>query len=617
MFIKSVKLLITVLVFLSSFSALKANDVRYFIRSLDISPSGFINFNEEFDLAVKFRLKSASGFAKTRLDIKVGDLTYTPSGAGDERFSIEVSADDPSLAEVSINLDDVKVASISKATGEINYYLTDSRTQKLISKSFTFKLSENTDPSDDDSPSEEEKFNTKLFDPNQLVVIKVEDSSSLKKNIVSLNPKKFTVSIYHDTNLIPGVEKDLFDPKKTPIIKALRVFQVKDDSRTEITDEFTFIPITDTGSSPSSNKKLSIFETNERILKDAQTLQFRIDMSNFLDSLGSSVVIDPAAIKSDRSELKITGVPITVTSLATSTSSVIFLPKPSTDSSKFIVQAKDEINITGKIPNNINASGELASISFNKEGFSYQTLNKSTLFPFTAKAEKDNILINATDISFTVNLSLNQERDALISKREIYQKNVARTLEIPFSIIKKDIDNLDLDISGILKKSLSLIIVDSPRFIQTRSAKAKFRNRVKNNEVLRSLNLSFSYSNTHPRSVDPLVLEMHFLNEAGLEIDPTKVFKLANISRIIDKNTTSDNKVSHSLRFNRILKATTLDADAKPLGEEFFDLADEAAKLEIRLKRADSYLNTLGIIFDDEVNASLADTNENVLSLSL
>ena len=617
MFTKTAKLLLVLLFILGSFSGLKANNDAYFIRSVELTPSGFTNFSQDFNLDIKFRLRSVSGFAKTRLDIKVGDLTYTASGAGDERFSIEVSTDDPSLADVSVNLTDVKVASSDKATGEINYYLTDSRTQKLVTKSFTFKLTEKNDSDDDDNPDPEEDFNTKLFDAKQLIVIKVEDASTLSKNTVSLSAKKFTLNVYHDTNLIPGVEKDLFDPKKTPIIKALKVFQIKDGIRTEITDEFTFTPTADTGSSPSSNKKLSVFETNERIIKDSQVLQFRIDMSNFLNSLGSSVVIDPNAVKNDKWEIKINGIPVSVTDLSTDTSRVIFLPKPSADPSKFIVQAKDEINITGKIPANLNATGELESINFTKEGFSYQTLKKSSLFPFTAKTEKEDVLINATDLAFSVDLSLNKERDALISRREIYQRNVARTLEIPFSIIKKDADALDLDISGILKKTVNLVIVDSPRFVQTRSAKAKFRNRVKANEVIKTLNISFLYSNTHPRSVDPLILEIRFLNAAGLEIDPSKVFKLANISRITDKNTASAGTVPHSMRFNRLLRTSTLDASAIPLGEEFFNLADEADSVQLRLKRSEAYLNSLGIIFDDEVNASLADTSENVIKLSL
>lgn len=53
------------------------------------------------------------------------------------------------------------------------------------------------------------------------------------------------------------------------------------------------------------------------------------------------------------------------------------------------------------------------------------------------------------------------------------------------------------------------------------------------------------------------------------------------------------------------------------LGEDFLALADDAAKIQIKLKRSQTYLDNLGIVFDDEVNASLADTEQNVLTLVL
>jgi hypothetical protein len=164
---------------------------------------------------------------------------------------------------------------------------------------------------------------------------------------------------------------------------------------------------------------------------------------------------------------------------------------------------------------------------------------------------------------------------------------------------------------------VSLSILDSPRFIKIKEAKAKFRNQVKNNEIFQSLKLSFRYSNTLPRSVDPLVLEMRFLDNSGAELSAGKVFRVADISRILDKKVSSDTIVSDNTLFRRLLIAKTIGEDGEPLGDEFLSLADDAAKIQIKLKRSQTYLDNLGVIFDDEVNASLADTEQNVLTLVL
>ena len=214
-------------------------------------------------------------------------------------------------------------------------------------------------------------------------------------------------------------------------------------------------------------------------------------------------------------------------------------------------------------------------------------------------------------------MTLDRDRNALISKREIYQKNVARTLELPFNVITKDSNGLDVDISGTLKKTVSLSLLDSPRFIKVKEAKAKFRNKVKKNEIFQSLLLSFKYSNTLPRSIDPLVLEIRFLDNSGAELSAGKVFRLTDVSRILGKSANSDATVSNNGLFRRVLTAETIGESGEPLGDEFLALADNAAKIQIKLKRSQTYLDNLGIIFDDEVNASLADTEQNVLTLVL
>ena len=48
------------------------------------------------------------------------------------------------------------------------------------------------------------------------MVIKVKDASEVASEQVSATPKTFLINIYHDSDLIPGVEKDLFDPTKAP-----------------------------------------------------------------------------------------------------------------------------------------------------------------------------------------------------------------------------------------------------------------------------------------------------------------------------------------------------------------------------------------------------------------
>ncbi|MFM7458274.1 MAG: hypothetical protein ACKO3R_06410 [bacterium] len=612
--------------FFSCQNQVSALDSRYTISSLKAKETGFTSFDKTFDLTLTFKLRSKSGFARSRLDVKIGDLTFTDTSSSgvDEDFDIQISEADSNLADVTIKLKDVQIASNALAKGIVNYYLTEARTNALVSQDFTFKLSgtdSNSGGSDNNGKTPEEiateKFNTKLANKKQLVVIKVKDMSEVASGQVSTTPKTFLINIYHDSDLIPGVEKDLFDPTKAPLVKALKVFRLKDSVRTEITDELSFTPTVDTTASTALGKNLTVLETSELTVKDIQQLQFKIDMTNFLNSNSSNAVIPEGAIKDDRWDLDIDGIPVEASDIQSSVNSLIFLPVLDSDPLRFSLITKDTIPVTAKVSNALNLTDDIRKIDFTQAGFSYKTLKAKGIFLFDAKSSASEASVNSGNLNFTVNMTLDRERNALISKREIYQKNVARTLELPFNVITKDSNGLDVNISGTLKKTVSLSLLDSPRFIKVKEAKAKFRNRVKKNEIFQSLLLSFKYSNTLPRSVDSLVLEMRFLDNSGAELSAGKVFRLAEVSDILDKNTRSDITVSDNALFNRILTAKTISEDGKPLGEEFLTLADDAAKVQIKLKRSPAYLDNLGIVFDDEINASLADNEQNVLTLVL
>ena len=340
-------------------------------------------------------------------------------------------------------------------------------------------------------------------------------------------------------------------------------------------------------------------------------------MTNFLNSNSSNAVIPEGVIKDDRWDLDIDGIPVAATDIQSSVSSLIFLPVLDSDPLRFSLIAKDTIPVTAKVSSALNLADDIKKIDFTQAGFRYKTLKAKGIFLFDAESSVSEASVNSGNLTFTVNMTLDRERNALISQREIYQKNVARTLELPFNVITKDSNGLDVDISGTLKKTVSLSLLDSPRFIKVKEAKAKFRNKVKKNEIFQSLLLSFKYSNTLPRSVDPLVLEMRFLDNSGTELSAGKVFRLANISRILDKNANSDATASDNALFSRVLTAKTIGEDGELFGEGFLALADDAAKIQIKLKRSQTYLDRLGIVFDDEINASLADTEQNVLTLVL
>jgi hypothetical protein len=596
--------------FFSCQNPVSALDSRYTISSLKAKEIGFTSFDKTFDLTLTFKLRSVSGFTRSRLDVEIGDLTFTDTSSSgvDEDFDIQISEADSNLADITIRLKDIQIASNALAKGTVNYYLTEARTNALVSQDFSFKLS---------SADSNEKFNTKLADKKQLVVIKAEDSSELASKQVSATPKAFLINIYHDSDLIPGVEKDLFDPTKAPLVKALKVFRLKDSVRTEITDELSFTPTVDTTASTASGKNLTILETSELTIKDIQQLQFKIDMTNFLNSNSSNAVIPEGAIKDDRWDLDIDGIPVAATDIQSSISALIFLPVLDSDPLRFSLIAKDTIPVTAKVSSALNLADDIKKIDFTQAGFRYKTLKANGLFLFDAKSSASEASVNSGNLNFTVNMTLDRDRNALISKREIYQKNVARTLELPFNVITKDSNGLDVDINGTLKKTVSLSLLDSPRFIKAKEAKAKFRNKVKKNEIFQSLLLSFKYSNTLPRSVDPLVLEMRFLDSSGAELSAGKVFRLAEISRILDKNANSDATASDNALFSRVLTAKTIGEDGELFGEGFLALADDAAKIQIKLKRSQTYLDNLGIVFDDEANASLADTEQNVLTLVL
>ena len=309
-----------------------------------------------------------------------------------------------------------------------------------------------------------------------------------------------------------------------------------------------------------------ILKTSELTIKDIQQLQFKIDMTNFLNSNSSNAVIPEKAIKDDRWDLDIGGIPVEATDIQSSISSLICLPVLDSDPLRFSLITKDTIPVAAKVSNALNLTDDIRKIDFTRAGFSYKTSKAKGIFLFDAKSSVSEASVNSGNLNFTVNMTLDRERNALISQREIYQKNVAKTLELLFNVITKDSNGLDVDISGTLKKAMSVSFLDSPRFIKVKEAKAKFRNRVKNNEIFQSLLLSFKYSNTLPRSLDPLVLEMRFLDNSGAELSAGKVFKLASISHILNKKTNPDAIVSDNALFSRVLTAKTIGEDGEPLG---------------------------------------------------
>ena len=55
--------------FFSCQNPVSALDSRYTISSLKAKESGFTSFDKTFDLTLTFKLRSVSGFARSRLDV--------------------------------------------------------------------------------------------------------------------------------------------------------------------------------------------------------------------------------------------------------------------------------------------------------------------------------------------------------------------------------------------------------------------------------------------------------------------------------------------------------------------------------------------------------------------
>lgn len=306
-------------------------------------------------------------------------------------------------------------------------------------------------------------------DPIAIVHIKVNEVSE-SEGTVSTENKKFRVIVDHNPNYIAAQDKDLYNENSSPIIRNLSILK-RDLNRPQknlknITSDFDFEQENDSFNSPEHDGFLrTTFISNNHIIKKAQRLTFKIDLANYLRSIGVSLFSNIDA--NDIFRLDIEALKIEFSNLNLENDSLSFI-STNPEKTKSIYYT-DNLNLLGTFTSSINLSDVIKQLKFKTTSDN----DKKTV----AKLKKDGTKLKDLQLKVNAdngNISLNTNGDSIYrmvlpisfeTKEKIDIKKLSLfenydLLVIPVILDLKSGDNLDVNINGTLRKTVD------PNFIQ-------------------------------------------------------------------------------------------------------------------------------------------------------
>ena len=469
-----------------------------------------------------------------------------------------------------------------------------------------------------------------------------EDLIKASRNRVSDRAKRFQIIIHHDSNLIPDTEAATFQEDNSAIVSSLFIgtnlepddYELTDQERDsmesfpekeflyDITDKFTFSVFEDTRSSTrNSSLSQSIFyaDIEDSLTQNLQKLVFRIKTRKLINSLDANIVFPFNTKATDNFNIDLKGILATNESIELSQQNILLIPVESEKKNRISLKTKDPLNLSIDFAEGL----DLASVDSNQatlSGISYRSRFsefaddvKDSLLRTNIEVDDSSIISSSTSLSFDFDLKVDARRNALLLRKELFRDTISKNLFLNLFFAAKNSSGLELEIESLYDDVITLSILDEPKIERETKAKARFRSKEKKNgETIEDLRLAFFYSNILSRRRDPLELDIKFLDAADNELSGN-VFTIPNISKLRDVFTNTEDATFISRRKIK-LNAETVDASNSPLGESFMAEARTAAKLELSLRRATAYLNSLNLSDDDEINSILNDfTNRRIV----
>jgi hypothetical protein len=440
----------------------------------------------------------------------------------------------------------------------------------------------------------------------RIVLISVAQVSSVDRGKASVTPKQFRLTVNHDAKIIPSEILATFNRTNSVLLGSLSVKRTYSDGSSEdATDDFNFtLEKSTVPSTLSSNWNTTVYISDEITVTKAQTLIFTIDLTDY--ARVTQPTIDPALILTSVDRLRFESAEVALSSLALNGTSLILEPTEDSSKKKLVLEAPDTVSISGVFSGS-NVASTVDSLSFvgisdssalSNPQIKFSSSKATGTLRMAVSADNGDASISSAgdDGAYTVNIpcsiGFSGSRNAFLARQDLLDSISSKTLKIPISFYATD-NGLDLQVSGNLSQSVSFSFLDDPIFLEKSSAKAR-------KSGVGSLKLYFKYSNTVPAKVDPLVLELRFLDTNGNLVN-NQALQIQNVSKV---------KSSNAQTYKTILIGGA--------GLDLSSILEQAVKVDLRIKRSDSYLEGLGINSSDTTNhPSLATNDRNQLILDL
>lgn len=570
-----------------------AAKVSHKFLKLDVKPSRLpLADGEKYNLNLEAILKSTTGFQKERLIVLLDNKAISKA----EDFKIE-QINESHKARISFSKNDLPYQ--SKATNRIKILFSDTElAQNTLAEreKNIFNNSRdvfNNDPVLPDDTAQElpiVKLKVALYDDSN-------NQSPTQSLQVSNDKKKFLLTFEHDPNYIQGESLETFSAANSVLLNNLKIFSIDaNGKKTNITSRFFFKLEADSSHKFANfNTTLTQFSTAGIAFNDIQTLDFVVDVKDYLKKI-NVFFPDNAVTKSERI-VNVVGEKLALTDIKLNDTNLVFYEDKS--NSKFNMLGSPLLLNANYDPNSLNISS-LSAFVFNTKDIDKHPLddlsnlklliNSEQKIPIDLNYELSKIKQETGKIEIPLQISIDKPKGFFVKNHNLTDISVPKSLNLDFSLVAKDSNNLDKDLRGNLNANITIKFIDSPNFIDKSVASIKFNKHASTP----SLNLKFDYSNSVDMFIDPLDLLINLLDENSQVLASTKIENFSSISK---KATATFNK--------------TLDTSL--ISSEFFNAANSAKKAEIKIIRDQDYLNRLKL--DTNTYPMLLETASLILSL--
>lgn len=412
-----------------------------------------------------FKLKSKSGIDTNRIKVFVNKTQIQSTGSD---FTILDTIDEETVRiqyKPSVNL----AFSKEENTFKLEYWLTRVNGKNpLASVEKTIYCQKETNSGGGGSGGGTDNGSTSNGDVIQIskiLYLDIEDISTIDNAEVSKTPKQFRLTVEHDENYVPFVDKDFFNANKDVVLKNLKIYAEADGQKAEITDDFEFDLENGSVSSDRDGYLITKYLSNALIIEDPMTLRFRVDLTSYLDKYDVSIpdTINPKS----NSKIEITPIQIDLEDLDISSDSLIFTTT-STTRNKYIFKSQDT-NLTATFTNPNHVISNTQEVIFTetnslgktiKPKIKYKNQISMTIDP-GALDEPTISLVNGNTSSYSLTLPFNIILEANKSVfagagNPLKNPNKNKTLFLPITIKSISSQNLLMELNGKINQTQSM-----------------------------------------------------------------------------------------------------------------------------------------------------------------